>query len=65
MVLKMIWTSRKKTLKKIEGSSVKTSAKYQAFYDGSNELQSRRWGMPGLAVVSLNLSFCCKEEEEK
>lgn len=44
---------------------MKTSAKYHAFYDRSNQLQSRRWGMPGLAVLSLNLSLCCKEEEEK
>jgi len=62
---KMNWASRKKHLKKIEGNSAKTSTKYLAFYDRNHQLQNRRWGTPGMAVVLLNLSFCCKEEEEK
>lgn len=35
--------------KKKKHFSVKTSAKYHAFYNRSNQLQSRRWRMPVLA----------------
>lgn len=48
----------------MEGSSVKPNVKYHAFYIG-DQLQSRRWGLPGLATLSLNSAVKKRKENSK